>query len=260
MSARMDVGAYVVLSAGAGIAEGLDDALCRVVRVEGYLRGVRRIGVSTGELEGAEAAFPAAELRPAAPAALRRCEALRTRSAIARWRQAVADDDEDVDSLARLVEAAELLADLVIDGGATEVAELAVCGYVSDLDSAQVVEIDTTEAAGRVRVLINEGVIYDSYPLTGGLGPACPPDPAAEASQHPAARHGGIDDIAARVDPTKARYAVARACAVLGRVFDWGSDQLSDVGNVIAPAAPSDCPSFFDQDDDAIAFWQSVTV
>lgn len=248
MSARMDVGAYVVLSAGAGIAEGLDDALCRVVRVEGHLRGVRRIGASTGELEGAEAVFPAAELRPAAPAALRRCEALRTRSAIARWRQAVADDDEDVDSLACVVEAAELLADLVIDSGATEVAELAVCGYVSDLDSAQVVEIDTTEAAGRVRVLINEGVIYDGWPLTG------------EASQQPAVRHGGIDDIAARVDPTKARYAVARACAVLGRVFDWGSDQLSDVGNVIAPAAPSDCPSFFDQDDDAIAFWQSVTV
>jgi len=254
----MDVGAYVVLGAGAGIAEGLDDALCCVVRVDGHLRGVRRIGASTGELEGAEAVFPAAELHPAAPAALRRCEALRTRSAIARWRQAVADDDEDVDSLARLVEAAELLADLVIDGGATEVAELAVCGYVSDLDSAQVVEIDTTEAAGRVRVLINEGVIYDGYPLTGEPGPACSPHPAAEASQNPASRHGGIDDIAARVDPTKARYAVARACAELGRELDWDAGMFNKIREAIEPAAPAGCPGVADQSAAAVAFWRNA--
>lgn len=164
MTARLDVGAYVVIGAGVSVTEGLEDTLCRVVRVEGDLRDIRRVGVATGELEGLEVRFLAAELRPAGPALLRWQEALRLRSAVAGRRRAVADDDEDVDSLSFLVQAAEQLADVVIDAYPTELAELAVCGFLSEMDDAQVVEIDTTEDTGRVRVLINDGVIYDGNP------------------------------------------------------------------------------------------------
>lgn len=43
---------------------------------------------------------------------------------------------------------------------------VAVCGFVSDLDGAQVVQIDTTEGAGRVRVMVNDGPVYDGDPET----------------------------------------------------------------------------------------------
>lgn len=164
MSERLDVGAYVVLRDGVVETRGRQAVLCRVVSTEGEYRDVRRVGQSTGEVVGAEVRFLAADLAPARPDALRWHEAVRLRSAVAGWRRAVADGDEDVDSLAMLVEAAEQLADLVIGGDRTELSELVVCGYVGDREGAQVVEIDTTEAAGRVRVLINSGVIYDGDP------------------------------------------------------------------------------------------------
>ncbi|MGB8404228.1 MAG: hypothetical protein WCE30_09205 [Mycobacterium sp.] len=342
MTARLDVGAYVVLGAGVAVTEGLDEVLCRVVRVEGDLRDVRRVSAATGEMEGIEVRFLASELRPARPAVLRWHEALRLRSAIAGWRRAVADDDEDVDGLAILVEAAEQLADLVIDADPTELDQLAVCGYVSDRDDAQVVEIDTTEDTGHVRVLINDGVIYDGDPendeppgehyvgpgcpglrrwkvqslMTGDTltitassksdasahyldtvmsntlfcedttrpgrdaehcdecgastselvspehGPACSLNPANEVTAQRSARPSGLDDVAARIDPTKARYAVVGVCAALGRKFDWSADTLDDVRDAVVPAAPSGCAPFFDQDgdhdDDAMAFWQNV--
>ena len=278
MTARLDVGAYVVLARGVTVTEGLEDVLCRVVRVEGELRDIRRVGQSSGELEGIEVRFLASELRPASPAALRWDEALRVRAALAGWRQAVADDDEDVDSLALLVEAAEELAGLILDADTTELAELAVCGYVSDHDGAQVVEIGTTEDTGRVRVLINAGVIYDGTPETDEPPGAhydecgarttelvsvqhersCPLLLPTEVPYPSTSRPRSIADVASRIDPMKARYAVARVCVALGSVFDWGSDQLSEVGEAVAPAAPEGCPLFFDQDRDAIRFWRSI--
>lgn len=262
MTARLDVGAFVVLAPGVAVAEGLDEALCRVVRVEGDLRDVRRVSASTGQLEGIEVRFLASELRPARPAVRRWHDALRLRAALAGWRQAVGDDDEDVDALATLVEAAEQLADLVIGADPTELDELAVCGYVSDRDDAQVVEIDTTEATGRVRVLIGEGVIYDGDPNIddpagrhygtrwGSSGERCEECgaqttelvskqheqscslyPPTEVDAQRATGPGGLDDIAARIDPTKARYAVARACAALGRDFDWDAGMFSNSGS-----------------------------
>lgn len=290
MTARLDVGAYVVLAARVAVTEGLDDALCRVVRVEGDLRDVRRVSASTGQLEGIEVRFLASELRPARPAVRRWHDALRLRAALAGWRQAVADDDEDVDALATLVEAAEQLADLVIDADPTELDQLAVCGYVSDRDDAQVVEIDTTEDTGRVRVLIGEGVIYDGEPNTdeppgrhygtrwGSSGEHCD-ECGAQTTELVSEQHeqscslyppkevpdpslsGPVDiaEIAARVDPDKARLAVARMCAALGAEFDWGSDTLSAIAEAVTPAAPNGFPSFTDQADDAIEFWQNVT-
>jgi len=69
----------------------------------------------------------------------------------------------------------------------------------------------------------------------------------------------GIADVAARIDPGKARLAVARMCAALGAELDWGSDTLEAVAEAVRPAAPNGFPSFTDQDDDAVDFWQNVT-
>lgn len=226
MTARLGVGSYVVVGVGVVVTEGLDGALCRVVRSEGDLRDVRRVSAVTGQLEGIEVRFLASELRPACPALLRWHDGLWLRSAIAGWRRAVADDDEDVDVLAILVDAAEQLAERVIDADPTELAELAVCGYVSDRDGAQVVEIDTTEATGRVRVLINDGVIYDGDPNTDEPPgehceecgaqtdelvsreheASCSLYPSTVVPARSARRPGRTDDVADRIDPTIARY------------------------------------------------------
>lgn len=95
----------------------------------------------------------AAELRAACPWVLRWHEALRVRSVLARWRGAAASDAEDFGVVESLVEGAGRLAALVLDAHPVELAEVAVCGYASDRDGAQVVEIDTSEGVGRVRVV-----------------------------------------------------------------------------------------------------------
>lgn len=144
-----------------------EGALYRVVGSQGVLRDVRRVSDTTGDLDGIEMRFLAAELRPARLAVLRRYAAQRVRAAAVLWRRAVDDDDEDVDTLAGLVDSAEALADLMLDTGAEDQApEVAVCRFVSDLDGAHVVQIDTTETTGRVRVFINDGAIYDGDPNT----------------------------------------------------------------------------------------------
>lgn len=63
--------------------------------------------------------------------------------------------------------------------------------------------------------------------VSPGHGPACSLNPANEVIPRRAARRGGIDDVAARIDPTKARYAVAGVCAALGRELDWASATCS---------------------------------
>lgn len=123
----LGVGAYVVLSKGVQVAEGLEDVLCRVVGVDGQLRDIRRVGQTSGEPEGIAVRFLASELRPARVSLVHWYGALRLRAAHAGWRRAVEADDEDVDSLAILEEAAAYLADLVIDGDPLIPGELAVC-------------------------------------------------------------------------------------------------------------------------------------
>lgn len=71
--ARLDVGTYVELGDSVTVTQGLEDALCGVVRADGDLRDVRRINQGTGLLDGVEVRLLAAGLRPARPAEVRRC-------------------------------------------------------------------------------------------------------------------------------------------------------------------------------------------
>lgn len=48
------------------------------------------------------------------------------------------------------------------EGG--QLPEVELSGYISDVDGTPVVQIDTTEAARRVRVCINDGTVYDGDP------------------------------------------------------------------------------------------------
>ncbi|MCT7373280.1 hypothetical protein [Mycolicibacterium llatzerense] len=158
---RLDVGAYVELRRGIRVTEGLEDVLCRVVRAEGELRDIRRVSQDTGALEGIEVRFLATELRPARTSVRRWYEALRARSALAEWRRIGATDSAVTVALA----AAEDLVAFVLNDDLVDAEEIAVCAYVSDRDGAQVVEIDSAETAGRIRVWLNEGTIYDGDPM-----------------------------------------------------------------------------------------------
>ncbi|QGJ97362.1 hypothetical protein PBI_ISCA_82 [Mycobacterium phage Isca] len=67
-----------------------------------------------------------------------------------------------------------------------------------------------------------------------------------------------IEDIAALIPADKAQLAVARVIAALGSQFDWDSDTLDGVANAVKDVVPAEIPSPFDQDDEAIEFWQEV--
>lgn len=67
-----------------------------------------------------------------------------------------------------------------------------------------------------------------------------------------------ITDIAARIPAGAAQLAVARVLVALGSEFDWNSDTLDGVVQAVGPCVPAGLPAVFDQDEDAIAFWQEV--
>lgn len=163
---RLGEGSYVEINEGVSECEGFEDALCWVVRAEGQLRDVRKVNERTGALEGLEVRFVASELHPARPAAVRRCLGLRVRCALSEWRRAIADDVDDTDERDALIDAVDRLAGVVLDAEQADGPAPAVCGYVSDRDGAHVVEIDTIEATGRVRVVVNDGTVYDGDPNT----------------------------------------------------------------------------------------------
>lgn len=165
-SAALPVGASV--EAVEDLRSGrLDGPLYRVVAAQGALRDVRQIEATTGAPDGIEMRFLAAELRPVRPSVARRYEALRTRRVLAQWRHAAAIDAEDFGIVEDLLDSAQRLAALVLDGGPEDQDDaVTVSGFVSDLDAAHVVQIDTTETTGRVRVFINDGTVYDGDPET----------------------------------------------------------------------------------------------
>lgn len=168
--ADMDAAAFPV---GAAV-ETVDDVrsgradgpLYRVVGVQGALRDVRRVETATGVLDGIEMRFLAAELRPVRASVMRRYEALRARRVLAQYRQAAATDADDFAIVEELLDSAQSWAALVLDGPNDDDGAVATSGFVSDIDGAHVVQIDTTEATGRVRVFINDGTVYDGDPET----------------------------------------------------------------------------------------------
>jgi hypothetical protein len=69
-----------------------------------------------------------------------------------------------------------------------------------------------------------------------------------------------LAELADRIDPDLARLALARIMQTLGAAADWDSDTMSNVAAAVAHAHPVGLPSPFDQDDDALTFWQSVAL
>lgn len=146
----------------------LNEELWRVVSADGDRRTLHRVDTYPGET-AVEFTVAAADLRPARASTLRWYAALRMRRAL---------DEPTGEGGQELRQAAEALAALVLDEDLTDQEGVAVCGYRSSIDEATVVDIDTVTGAGRLRVHINDGVIYDGDPDTdnppgahyGGLG------------------------------------------------------------------------------------------
>ncbi|AEK07437.1 hypothetical protein ROCKSTAR_74 [Mycobacterium phage Rockstar] len=67
-----------------------------------------------------------------------------------------------------------------------------------------------------------------------------------------------IRDIAALIPADKAQLAVARVIAALGAQESWDADTLDGVAEAVKGVVPAEVPSPFDQDDEAIEFWQEV--
>lgn len=82
----------------------------------------------------------------------------------------------------------------------------------------------------------------------------------ALAAQHPEPlTEGTVEAIASRIDPDEARIAVALSIAEYGSRFYWDSDL-----NELIPMRLSglididDLPSWSDQDEDDVLFWESL--
>ncbi|MEB3023367.1 MULTISPECIES: hypothetical protein [Mycolicibacter] len=69
-----------------------------------------------------------------------------------------------------------------------------------------------------------------------------------------------IESIAAMIPPHAAQLAVANVLAALGSQLDWNSDTTSNVANAVASISQylPDVPSYFDQNDAAVEFWQNL--
>ncbi|WP_137811173.1 hypothetical protein [Gordonia sp. GAMMA] len=67
-----------------------------------------------------------------------------------------------------------------------------------------------------------------------------------------------ITDIAAQIETTGAQLAVAKIMRILGRVEDWAPDQLDYIAETLMDLRPEGIPSFVDQDEAAIEFWQNA--
>lgn len=68
-----------------------------------------------------------------------------------------------------------------------------------------------------------------------------------------------LSEVAAKIDPDEARFAVAKVMAALGCQTDWNSETLDWVADAVGGlAARTGLPDIFDQDDAAVEFWKGV--
>ncbi len=69
-----------------------------------------------------------------------------------------------------------------------------------------------------------------------------------------------IGSIAAMIPPHEAQIAVAKVLAALGSQLDWNSDTTSNVASAVDDVGQylPGVPSYFNQDDEAVAFWQNL--
>jgi hypothetical protein len=67
-----------------------------------------------------------------------------------------------------------------------------------------------------------------------------------------------IHEVAEQIPAATAKLAIANVLAVLGSQSDWSADTLDDVAAAVAAAHPKGLPSIFDQDDEAVAFWEKL--
>lgn len=67
-----------------------------------------------------------------------------------------------------------------------------------------------------------------------------------------------IQEVAGKISPAAAQIALARVFAALGSEYDWDSRTLDAIVEAISFAHPEGCPSAWDQDEKAIAFWREV--
>jgi hypothetical protein len=67
------------------------------------------------------------------------------------------------------------------------------------------------------------------------------------------------EQVLASIDPEKAVAAIAGMMIYLGGRTDWGSDEWTGVVESLDGARPAGMPPFYDQDDDALTFWGSLS-
>jgi hypothetical protein len=70
-----------------------------------------------------------------------------------------------------------------------------------------------------------------------------------------------LAEVAAQLDPVKSRLALAGVLRALGAKQSWDSEVLDWVGESIRRSGvleDAELPSCFDQDDEAVEFWQEV--
>lgn len=68
-----------------------------------------------------------------------------------------------------------------------------------------------------------------------------------------------IEDVARLIPADKAQLAIARVMAALGSQFDWNADTLDWVADAVRTFNRiGGLPTFIEQDDDAILFWQNL--
>lgn len=71
--------------------------------------------------------------------------------------------------------------------------------------------------------------------------------------------HATFEGVAMAMNPFDARDALARILVALGSSEEWNSDTLDTIQDIVNPIhASSGLPSYGDQSDAVLAFWESI--